>query len=210
MMEAIYSAALLDAARRLGAATLHEAGGKRGNLPSTIKPLSENWRVAAPVFTVVGPARDNLWLHRAIYSAPRGSVLLHECGGDSEAGYWGGIMANAAIERGLSGFITEGGVRDVQELRGLDWPIFAANICIRGTSKRVDAPGSLGATALLGEVLVQTGDLLVADADGVVVIPRGDAERVVAAGDQREREEQEYVKRIKDGESTLAIYKMAA
>jgi len=209
-MEMVYPDELLDAAHRLGTATLHEAGGKKGNLPSKIKPLSEHWRVAAPVFTVVGPARDNLWLHRAIYSAPRGSVLLHECCGDSEAGYWGGIMANAAIERGLAGFVTEGGVRDAQELRSLGWPVFAANICIRGTSKRADAPGSLGATALFGEVLVQTGDLLVADADGVLVIPRDDVERVVAAGTQREREEQEYVKRIKRGESTLTIYNLLA
>jgi 4-hydroxy-4-methyl-2-oxoglutarate aldolase len=209
-MESIYPAALLEAARRLGTATLHEAGGKKGNLPSSIKPLSDDWRVAAPVFTVAGPSRDNLWLHRAIYSAPRGSVLLHECGGDAEAGYWGGIMANAAIERGLAGFVTEGGVRDVQELRGLGFPIFAANVCIRGTSKRVDAPGSVGASALLGEVLVHSGDLLVADADGVLVIPRSDVERVVAAGEQRERDEQDIVRRIKDGETTLAIYKLPA
>ncbi len=209
-MQGTYSAALLESARRLGTATLHEAGGKKGNLPSAIKPLQDDWRIAAPVFTVAGPARDNLWLHRAIYAAPRGSVLLHECSGDREAGYWGGIMANAAIERGLAGFVTEGGVRDAQELRSLGLPIFAANICIRGTSKRTEAAGALGTSALIGEVLVNTGDLLVADADGVVVIARQDTERVVAAGAQREREEQDYVERIRRGESTLSIYNLPA
>lgn len=204
-----YSATLLAHARQLGSATLHEAGGKKGALPSRIKPLRDTWRLAAPVYTVVGPPRDNLWLHRAIYAAPPGSVLLHECGNDAEAGYWGGIMANAAIERKLAGFVTEGGVRDVEELRGLDWPIFSANVCIRGTSKRDDGQGSLGASALFGEILVKTGDLLVADADGVVVIAAADAERVVAAGEARDEDEKNIVARLKRGESTLDIYKLS-
>ncbi|MES2977835.1 MAG: 4-hydroxy-4-methyl-2-oxoglutarate aldolase [Pseudomonadota bacterium] len=203
-----FSDTLLATARKLGSATLHEAGGKKGALPSRIKPLRDGWRIAAPVFTVVGPARDNLWPHRAIYAAPRGSVLLHECSGDAEAGYWGGIMANAAMVCGLAGLVTEGGVRDVEELRGLDWPIFAANVCIRGTTKRPDGQGSLGASALFGEILVHTGDLLVGDADGLVIIAAADAERVVAAGVAREDEEREIVARLKGGENTLDIYKL--
>lgn len=201
---------LVEQARRLGSATLHEAGGKKGALPSRIKPLRDHWRVAGPAFTVVGPPRDNLWLHRGIYAAPRGAVLVHECGADAEAGYWGGIMGNAALAAGLGGFVTEGGVRDAEELRELGWPIFAANLCIRGTSKRVDGAGSLGRSALLGDILVQTGDLVVGDADGVVVIARADVARVVAAGAQRERDEQEITERIRRGERTLDIYKLPA
>jgi len=87
---------LLESARALGSATLHEAGGKKGALPSAIKPLRNDWRIAATAFVVVGPACDNLWLHRAIYAAQAGDVLVHACGGDDQAGYWGGIMANAA------------------------------------------------------------------------------------------------------------------
>jgi 4-hydroxy-4-methyl-2-oxoglutarate aldolase len=208
-MDEQITAQLIEAARKLGSATLHEAGGKKGALPSAIKPLCDDWRVAGPVFAVVGPPCDNLWLHRAIYAAPAGSVLLHECGGHAEAGYWGGIMSNAARERGLAGFVTEGGVRDAQELRTLGWPVFAANVCIRGTSKRADGAGSTGQSALIGDVLVHTGDLLVADADGVVVIARADAARVVAAGAEREREELEIVQRLKRGENTLDIYHLA-
>lgn len=209
-MVADISPGLLASARQLGSATLHEAGGKRGALPSGIKPLRHDWRIAAPAFAVVGPARDNLWLHRAIYAAPRGSVLLHGCGADAEAGYWGGIMANAARECGLAGFVTEGGVRDVEELRSLDWPIFTRNVCIKGTTKRVDGAGSLGASVLIGDILVNTGDLVVADADGVVVVARADVERVVAAGVEREREERDIVARLKRGERTLDIYKLPA
>jgi len=74
---------------------------------------------------VVGPPHDNLWLHHGINNAPIGFVLLHEFGKDAEAGYWGGIMASAAIERGLADLVAEGGVRDVEELRGLPLSIFS-------------------------------------------------------------------------------------
>jgi 4-hydroxy-4-methyl-2-oxoglutarate aldolase len=200
---------LLARARALGSATLHEAGGKIGALPSVIKPLRDDWRIAAPAFVVVGPPRDNLWLHRAIYAAPIGAVLLHACGGDAEAGYWGGIMANAAKVCGLAGFVTEGGVRDSQELRAFDWPVFSANVCIRGTSKRVDGAGSLGASAVIGQVAVATGDLLVADADGVLVLPQADAARIIAAGEEREAQEREIVQRLQRGETTLDIYRLS-
>jgi 4-hydroxy-4-methyl-2-oxoglutarate aldolase len=200
------SVELLESARALGSATLHEAGGKKGALPSAIKPLRNDWRIAATAFVVVGPACDNLWLHRAIYAAQAGDVLVHACGGDDQAGYWGGIMANAARARGLAGFVTEGGVRDSEELRQLNWPVFAANVCIRGTSKRPDGAGSLGQSVLIGGIPVQTGDLLVADADGVVVIASADAEKVISAGFQRENDELAIVKRLAMGERTLDIY----
>lgn len=203
-----FPAGLLERARQLGSATLHEAGGKQGAVPSRIKPLCSDWRFAAAVFTVAGPVRDNLWLHRAIYAAPAGSVLVHECGGDDEAGYWGGIMGNAALQRGLAGFVTEGGVRDSDELRELGLPVFASNVCIRGTTKRADAAGSLGTSIVLGDVLVRTGDLLVGDADGVVVIAADQAERVVQSGAAREAEEKAIVQRLRRGESTMDIYKL--
>lgn len=199
---------LLLSARALGSATLHEAGGKKGALPSAIKPLRNDWRIAATAFVVVGPACDNLWLHRAIYAAPNGAVLVHACGAYHEAGYWGGIMANAARSCGLAGFVTEGGVRDSEELRKLDWPVFAANVCIQGTSKRPDGAGSIGQSAVIGGVSVQTGDLVVADADGVVVIARADARRVITAGIQRDKDELAIVERLANGERTLDIYQL--
>ena len=203
-----FNSKLLKAAAKLGSATLHEAGGKKGALPSAIKPLRNDWRIAAPVFVVVGPPCDNLWLHRAIYAAPRGAVLLHQCAGFAEAGYWGGIMANAAKQCGLAGFVTEGGVRDSEELRALGFPVFAANVCIRGTVKRADGAGSLGQSALFGSVMAVSGDLLVADADGVVLIAAQEAQEVVRLGAKRESEESAIVKRITRGERTLDIYKL--
>lgn len=202
--------ALLATARRLGSATLHEAAGKIGALPSAIKPLRQDWRIAAPVFAVVGPPQDNLWLHHAIYAAPQGSVLLHECGGDAEAGYWGGVMANASIARGLAGFVTDGGVRDSEELRGLDWPVFSRNVCIQGTGKRNDGAGSLGQSVRIGNVVAHTGDLLVADADGVVILPLAQVEQIIHAGVERETKELEIVERLKLGERTLDMYHLPA
>lgn len=210
MVATLYTIDVLKTARQLGSATLHEASGKKGALPSGIKPLRSGWRIAAPVFTVAGPVRDNLWLHRAIYAAPAGSVLVHECGNEDEAGYWGGIMANAARQRHLAGLVTQGGVRDLEELRELDLPIFAHNVSIQGTSKRVDAAGSLGTSIVLGAVLVRTGDLLVADDDGVVVIAHKDVALTIAAGVVRANEEKEIIERIQRGESTLDIYNLGA
>ena len=101
-------------------------------------------------------------------------------------------------------------MRDSEELRELDWPVFAANVCIRGTGKRADGAGSLGQSVLIGEILVHTGDLLVADADGVVVIARADVERVVELGAKREAEERAFIERLKNGERTMDIYKLPA
>lgn len=207
-MSKAFNESLLRRARSLGSATLHEAYGKQGALSSSIKPLRSDWRVAGPVFTVSGAPRDNLRLHQAIYGAPIGSVLLHRCDGDAEAGYWGGIMTNAARTRGLLGYVSEGGVRDTLELCDLNWPVFAANACIRGTSKRTDAWGALGIELKMGDTTIWPGDLLVGDADGVVVIAADEAERVVEAGEAREASERAIIDRITRGESTLAIYKL--
>lgn len=118
-------------------------------------------------------------------------------------------MVNAALQRKLAGFVTEGGVRDSEELCQLGLPVFASNVCIQGTSKRVDGAGSLGSSVVLGNLVVRTGDLLVGDADGVVVIAKEDVDRIVGAGAVREQEERAIVERIRNGESTLNIYKLS-
>lgn len=177
-------------------------------MPSAIKPLRHDWRLAATAFVVVWPACDNLWLHRAIYAAPKGAVLVHACGADEKAGCWDGTMAHAARARGLAGFVTEGGVRDSEELRKLDWSVFTANVCIQGTSKRPDGAGPIGRAVVMGAVLVHTGDLPVADADGVVVIPGADAQKVIISETQRENDELAIVERLAKGERTLNIYQL--
>jgi 4-hydroxy-4-methyl-2-oxoglutarate aldolase len=185
---------------------VHEAAGRLGALPSVIKPLSPEMHLATRAFPVRIPPGDNLWLHRAVYAATRGEVLVVDTGGGLEYGYWGEILAEAAIARGLAGLVIHGGVRDSQRLIELGWPVFAERLCVRGTAKDPRGDGELGEPVQFGDVTVRLGDLVVADADGVVCIPAADAEDVLSKASERERAEAGYLKRLRAGERTLEIY----
>ncbi len=197
----------LDLASRLSSATVHEAAGGIGALWSSIKPLSPSFRVCGPAFTVKSPPSDNLWLHRAIYAAPPQSVLVASVDGFREAGHWGAVMGHAALARKLAGLVIDGGVRDSQELIAMGFPVFASNLCIRGTFKDVRGQGSLGEQILIGEITVESGDLVVGDADGVVVIPRRLVPQVLENARLREEKERVIFSRLARGERTLDIYK---
>jgi 4-hydroxy-4-methyl-2-oxoglutarate aldolase len=163
-------------------------------------------RLAAPAFPVKAPPGDNLWLHRAVYAASAGEVLIVDTGGGLEFGYWGEILAEAAISQRLAGLVIHGGVRDLTRLIELGWPVFAARVCIRGTGKDPRGAGSLGQPITIGDQTVFRGDLIVADADGVVCIPEVDTDSVRLRSAARDRAEAEYITRIRSGESTLDIY----
>ncbi|WP_460062528.1 RraA family protein [Streptomyces sp. YKOK-I1] len=193
-------------AATLSSATLHEAAGRIGALPSVIRPVFAGARVAGPAFPVASPPGDNLWIHRAVYAAEPGDVLVVDVGGGTEFGYWGEILSTAALARELAGLVINGGVRDREALADLGLPVFSAGLCIRGTGKDFDATGSLGASVRIGDVFVERGDLVVGDADGVVVIPGADAEAVVKAGAERDAKEAELMRRIRAGERTLDLY----
>lgn len=196
-------------AGELGTATLHEAAGRIGSLPSGIQPLSPTLKVAGPAFPVVVPPGDNLWLHHAIYQAEPGDVLVVSTGGAREFGYFGEVMAVAAVARGIAGLVIDGGVRDAAQMIELGFPVFADRRCIRGTIKDPRKAGSLGAPLTIGDVQVERGDLVVGDGDGVVVIPESEADAMIALGAKREAAEAEYFARLRAGESTLGIYGLA-
>lgn len=195
-----------DRARVLGAATLHEAGGRIGALPSGIQALSDELPVAGPAFPVVAPPGDNLWLHHAILAASPGDVLVVSTGGGREFGYFGEVMAVAAVARGIAGLVIDGGVRDAAQMTALGFPVFAERRCIRGTIKDPRKVGSIGAPLTLGEVTIEAGDLIAGDADGVVVIPSAKALDIINLGAQREAEEAVYFERLRAGETTLEVY----
>ncbi|MEV4241622.1 MULTISPECIES: 4-hydroxy-4-methyl-2-oxoglutarate aldolase [Nocardia] len=193
---------------RLSSATVHEAAGRIGALPAQIKPLSPEMHIAGPAFPVRVPSGDNLWLHRAVYAASRGEVLVVETGGGFEYGYWGEILAEAAIARGLVGLVIHGGVRDSRRLVELGWPVFAERLCVRGTAKDPNGDGDLGEPVRLGDVTVRLGDLVVGDADGVVCVPAAVADDVRDKADRREQDEADHIRRLRAGETTLAIYQL--
>ena len=192
------------------AATVHEAAGRRGALPSRIRPVDDRMRIHAPAFTVQLPPGDNLGLHRAVYAAAPGDVLVVHTGGQIEYGYWGEILNEAATARRLAGLVIDGGVRDVERLRAGSFPVFAANICIRGTVKDPTAGTALNGTIRIGDVTVRPGDLVVGDVDGVVALPAADAEDVLRRSAERDRHEESVIQRIRAGETTLSIYGLPA
>lgn len=196
----------LDAARALGAATLHEAAGRIGALPSAIKPVDPGMRLAGPAFTVHVPAFDNLWIHRALYQAPPGAILAVCTSGGVEAGYWGDILNEAAIAHGLGGLVIDGGVRDSEGLARMGFPVFSNGIAIRGTIKGFDASAWVGRPIRMGDVAIRQGDLLVGDRDGVVAIPAQRVEEVIEAGRRREQDEAGKIRRIRAGERTIDLY----
>jgi 4-hydroxy-4-methyl-2-oxoglutarate aldolase len=187
------------------AATLHEAAGRIGALPSVVKPAFPGARTAGPAYPVGCPAGDNLWIHRAVLAASPGDVLVVSTGGAAEFGYWGEILSTAAVARGLAGLVIDGGVRDQEALGSLGFPVFSAGLCIRGTAKEPRSTGSLGTPVRIGEVTIGQGDLVVGDADGVVVIPAADTARVLHAAAAREAAEAGLMRQIRDGETTIDL-----
>jgi 4-hydroxy-4-methyl-2-oxoglutarate aldolase len=198
----------LEACARLSAATLHEASGRCGALPAGLKPLDRSMRVCGRALPVRCPAGDNLWIHRALAVAEAGDVLVVDTGGGLEFGYWGEIMATAAIARRLAGLVITGGVRDSLRLVELGLPTFSAGICIRGAVKDPAGDGAVGEPVRIGEVIVRRGDLVFGDADGVVVLPPLAAERAAPAGEKRDQEEVAILERIRAGALTLDVYKL--
>lgn len=197
---------LIDRARKLGAATLHEAGGRIGVMPSVIKPVASSFQTCGTAVTVHSPGGDNLWLHRAIYVAHPGDVLVVHVSDMYDFGYWGEIMSCAAHSRGLAGLVIDGCVRDGAVLADFGLPVFARGLCIRGTGKDFGAMGWINHPTLFGDLTVNPGDLVVGDTDGVVVVPRERAEEVITAAEQREAKEASILDRLRAGERTLELY----
>ena len=198
---------LIQAARSLPTATLHEAGGRIGVMPSAIKPVAPAMRICGPAVTVHSPGGDNLWLHRAIYVAQPGDVLVVHVSGVYDFGYWGEIMSCAAKTRGLGGLVIDGCVRDGAILADFGLPVFARGLCMRGTGKDFGARGWINFPTLFDDLTVNAGDLIVGDTDGVVAIPHERAAEVVAAAQEREAKEAAVLDRIRAGERTLEVYK---
>ena len=202
----LYTSEQLSLAKRLGAATLHEAAGRIGALPSAIKPVSPDMKLAGPAYTVHVPAGDNLWIHRAIYAASPGDILIVYTSGGHEWGYWGDILNSAAIARGLGGLVIDGGVRDTAELATMPFAVFSNGVCLRGTIKDYEGLAWSREPVLIGDVVIKQGDLVVGDRDGVAVIPQTHVDVALQKAVQREEDETDKVRRIEAGARTIDIY----
>ncbi|WP_396267601.1 RraA family protein [Ideonella sp.] len=186
----------------LGTSTLYEASGLPCAIDPAIRPIWVGAAVAGPAYPVRCSPGDNLAIHLAVERAPRGSVLIVTTD-DFVAGYWGEVMTVAAEAAGLTGLVIDGGVRDVAAMTRRRFPVFSRGISVRGTIK-ASAPG-VGQTIRMTGVEVALGDLVVADDDGVVVLPAAEAARVLAAGEARAAKEAEFMRRLAAGASTVDL-----
>ena len=197
---------ILRAASKISAATMHEAAGKIGALPSYLKPISSGMKICGRAYPVKGPSGCNLWLHRAIAKAKRGDVLIADIGDDKEFGYWGDIMGTSSITKGIAGLVIDGCVRDQFELEEMGFPVFSSGLSIRGTEKKFDGKGSLEEPITIGNIAIEHGDLVLGDNDGIVIIPENQVEDSITKSIEREDKEDATKKRLRDGETTMAIY----
>jgi len=186
------------------AATVHEAYGAKGALSCDIKPIDPSGRVCGPAVTVSGRPGDNLILHKAIYVAEPGDVLVATVGGYTEAGPWGEIMTVAAQARRIAGLIIDGSVRDSSAIRRLRFPVFSRAISIKGTTK--ETLGLINHSIIMGGILIHPGDIVLGDADGVVVVAASDLTWVLEKCRQRREKEEKVMEEIKRGKSTLELY----
>lgn len=184
----------------LGSATLGESGGKP--MHPRLRPVWSGARTAGPAFTVKCAPGDNLAVHAAVVEAPAGSVLAVTTD-PPERGYWGEVLTTAAEARGIKGLVIDGGVRDVAALEAHRFPVFSTLIALPGAQKL--RGGEIGGAARVGDVEVRTGDWVVGDRDGVVVIAREDLDEVLAKGRGRAQRESAMFMQLRDGATTIEL-----
>jgi 4-hydroxy-4-methyl-2-oxoglutarate aldolase len=185
----------------LGAATLGESGARQ--MAPRMKPAWAGARLAAPALTVLCAEGDNLAVHVAVAGAPAGVALVVEAVARPELGYWGEVLTTAAEAKGVAGLVIDGGVRDVAALAAHGFPVFSAGVALPGATKT--AGGVVGGPVHVGSVEVETGDWVVGDADGVVVVPAAALDQVLAAGRARAEKEQRMFDALRAGSTTLEL-----
>jgi 4-hydroxy-4-methyl-2-oxoglutarate aldolase len=186
---------------RLGSATIGESGGLAAH--RRLRPAWSGATLAAPAYPVGCTPGDNLAVHIAVTTAPRGSVLVVDVGQVADRGYWGEVLTTGAEAAGLVGLVLDGGVRDVAALEAHGFPVFSAAIALTGATK--DKPGTVGTSVRVGGVRVSVGDWVVADVDGVAFVPGDLIDDVVAAGRDREAKEAGFFEALRSGSTTVQL-----